>query len=174
MWCSHGSFRMRMSRRLAPLTAALLLLANVSLGSPLEKQMREVERLRHLTFVHDVAQRTIDRRELRPLIREQLSKSIPYSIEDYVSVLQALQLVDALQDQRFGATARDRALQHDTDGELAYHSLLEGEATLVMLEYLLEKTGQSFEEAVKSDFLVSAMGAASTAEKSIDASTPPY
>ena len=224
---------MRMFRRLAPLTAALLLLASVSLGSPLEKQMREVERLRHLTFVHDVAQRTIDRRELRPLIREQLSKSIPYSIEDYISVLQALQLVDAstpdvvdrmfqlydsqvlafydpmshtyfairqlpesltgigdssalresvvihelvhaLQDQRFGATARDRALQHDTDGELAYHSLLEGEATLVMLEYLLEKTGQSFEEAVKSDFLISAMGAASTAEKSIDASTPPY
>jgi hypothetical protein len=224
---------MPMSRRLTLLAAALFLLGNVSVASPLDKQMREVERLRGLTFTHDVAQRTIDRSELRTLIRDQLAKSIPYSIEDYVQVLTALQLVDsstpdvidrmfqlydsqvlafydppthtyfairqlpeglagiadssalqesvvihelvhALQDQHFGAAARDRALQHDTDGELAYHALLEGEATLVMLDFLLQKSGQSFDEAVKSDFLITALGAASSAEKSIDASTPPY
>src|SRR5712691_1318988 len=230
----HGRLvRIRMSKRLALLTAALVLVGGASLGSPLDRQMREVERLRGVTFAHDVAQRTIDRTELRPLIREQLAKSIPYSIEDYIQVLTALQLVDAstpglidrmfelydsqvlafydpmthtyfairqlpesiagisdssalrdsvvihelvhaLQDQRFAAAARDRALQHDTDGELAYHALLEGEASLVMLDYLLEKSGQSFEEAVKSDLLIGAMGSASTVEKSMEAGAPRY
>jgi hypothetical protein len=224
---------MRMSRVWAVLAASLFLVGNVSGASPLEKEMREVERLRGLTFLHDVTQRTIDRKELQPLIREQLAKSIPYSIEDYIKILEALQLVDgsapdvigkmfhlydsqvlafydpmthtyfairqlpeslagmgdagalresvvmhelthALQDQRFGAAKRDRALQHDTDGELAYHALLEGEATLVMLEYLLEKSGQSFDEAVKSDFLINALGGAAAADKTVDPGTPRY
>jgi hypothetical protein len=224
---------MPMSRMWAVLAASLFLVGNVSAASPLEKEMREVERLRGLTFLHDVTQRTIDRSELRPLIREQLAKSIPYSIEDYVKVLEALQLVDAstpdvigrmfqlydaqvlafydplthtyfairqlpeslgsltdagvlresvvmhelvhaLQDQRFGAAKRDRALQHDTDGELAYHALLEGEATLVMLDYLLEKSGQSFDDAVKSDFLINALGGAAAADKTVDPATPRY
>jgi len=224
---------MRMSRIRAVLAASLFVVGNLSAASPLEKEMLEVERLRGLTFRHDVTQRTIDRSELRPLIREQLAKSIPYSIEDYVKVLEALQLVDAstpdvigrmfqlydsqvlafydpmthtyfairqlpeslggltdssilresvvmhelvhaLQDQHFSASTRDRALQHDTDGELAYHALLEGEATLVMLDYLLEKSGQSFDEAVKSDFLINALGGAAAAEKAVDAATPRY
>jgi hypothetical protein len=76
------------------------------------------------------------------------------------------ELTHALQDQRFNATARDKALQHDTDGELAYHALLEGEATLVMLDYLLTKSGQSFDEAVKSDFLIDALGGAAAASRS--------
>src|SRR5260370_14880708 len=84
-----------MSRFWAILAAWLLFVGNVSGSSPLAKEMREVERLRGLTFLHDVTQRTIDRGQLQPLIREQLAKSIPYSIEDYVQVLEALQLVDA-------------------------------------------------------------------------------
>ena len=224
---------MRMSRVWAILAASLFLVGNVSGSSPLEKEMREVEKLRGLTFLHDVTQRTIDRSELQPLIREQLAKSIPYSIEEYVAVLRALQLVDgstpdviaslfklydsqvlafydpmthtyfairqlpeslagmgdtgalqqsvvmhelvhALQDQRFSAAKRDKALQHDTDGELAYHALLEGEATLVMLDYLLSKSGQSFDEAVKSDFLINALGGAAAADKAVDPGTPRY
>ncbi len=223
---------MRMSRRLG-LPATLLFLAGTAAASSLGPQMGEVERLRGLKFVHDVSQRTIDRSELRTLIRKQLSSSIPYSIEDYVQVLASLQLIDAatpgvvdrmlalydsqvlafydpithtyfairqlpesiagigeaaalresvvmhelvhaLQDQRFGAADRDRALQHDSDGELAYHALLEGEASLVMLDYLLERSGQSFEDAVKSDLLLSAMSMGSAAEKSLDASAPRY
>jgi hypothetical protein len=84
------------------------------------------------------------------------------------------ELVHALQDQRFNAARRDKALQHDTDGELAYHALLEGEATLVMLDYLLSKSGQSFDEAVKSDFLINALGGAAAADKSLDPGTPRY
>jgi len=223
---------MRMLRRLSILAAVLFVVGGASAAPPLQREMREVEHLRGITFRHRVVQRTIDRTELRPLIREQLEKTIPYSLDDYVRVLKALQLVDAsapdvvdrmfelydsqvlafydpithtyfairqlpaalagisdssalresvvihelthaLQDQRFDATRRDRALEHDTDGELAYHALLEGEATLVMLDYLLEKSGQSFEEAVKGDALMGAMGAAS-ADQSIAANAPPY
>src|SRR5262249_15299434 len=83
------------------------------------------------------------------------------------------ELTHALQDQRFDATARDKALQRDTDGELAYHALLEGEATLVMLEALLEKSGQPFEEAVKSDLLMG-MGAMAAADQSIAPDVPKY
>jgi hypothetical protein len=223
---------MRMSRLSALFAALLFLVGNASVATPLEKEMRQVERLRGLTFLHDVSQRTIDRSQLRPLIREQLAKSIPYSIDDYIRILGALQLIDAsrsdiveqmfklydsqvlafydpmthtyfairqlpesiagmgdanalkesvvlhelthaLQDQRFDAAKRDKALQHDTDGELAYHALLEGEATLVMLDYLLEKTGQSFDQAIKNDALINALGGAA-AEKTIDPATPRY
>jgi len=86
---------MRMSRFSKVIPALLLLVANVSVASPLDKEMREVEKLRGLSFLHDVTQRTIDRSELRPLIRQQLAKSIPYSIEEYVRILQSLQFVDA-------------------------------------------------------------------------------
>ena len=222
---------MRMLRRLSILAAALVVAGQASAASSLEPEMREVEQLRRLTFVHSVKERTIDRSQLRPLIREQIAKEIPYSLDDYVRVLKALQLIDAstpdvigkmfelydaqvlafydptthtyfairqlpaalagvsdstalrksvvlhelthaLQDQRFDATARDKALQHDTDGELAYHALLEGEATLVMLDYLLEKSGQSFDEAVKSDLLMG-MGAMA-ADQSVAPDAPRY
>ena len=43
------------------------------------------------------------------------------------------ELTHALQDQRFGAGAREATLTKDSDGELAFHSQLEGEATLVMM-----------------------------------------
>ena len=175
---------MRMFRRLNILAAtALLVAAAANAASPLQSEMREVEKLRGLTFLHPVVQKTSDRTDLRPLIREQLAKEIPYSLDDYIRVLKALQLIDrntpnvmdkmfelydsqvlafydptshtyfairqlpqavaslgnatmlresvvmhelthALQDQRFDATKRDRALRRDTDGELAYHALL--------------------------------------------------
>jgi len=223
---------MRMLRRLSVLAAALVLLGTAPAATSLDREMREVARLRGLTFLHSVKEKTIDRSQLRPLIKEQLEKEIPYSIDDYIRVLKALQLIDAstpdvagkmfdlydaqvlafydptshtyfsirqlpdalagvpdssalresvvlhelthaLQDQRYDATARDKALQHDTDGELAYHALLEGEATLVMLDSLLQKSGQSFDDAVKSDVLLG-MGAMAAADQSIAPDVPKY
>lgn len=222
-----------MFRRRSSVAAVLILGAVSCLASPLTPQMREVERLRGLTFLHDVAQQTIDRKELRGVLQKQLASSVPYSLQEYASILQALQLIDsssgavdrmlelydsqvlafydplshtyfairelpaavagiagagalrdsvvlhelthALQDQRFGAGERDRALLHDTDGEMAYHALLEGEASLVMLESLIDKTGQSFDDAVKSGLLVGAMDAGVPAmDAMIGKDTPRY
>ena len=52
------------------------------------------------------------------------------------------ELTHAMQDQLFAAGDRVAAMQHDWDRELAYHALLEGEATLVMLSDAMEKAGQ--------------------------------
>lgn len=223
-----------MSRRLGLFTGVLILFFSSGAGaSTLQQRMREVERLRGLTFTRDVKQRTVDRSELRALIQHQLINSVPYALDDYVEILKALQLIDrstpdvikqmldlyesqvlafydplthtyfavrqlpesiagladtsvleesvvmhelvhALQDQRFQAAERDRALLRDTDGELAYHALLEGEASLVMLQYLLVKNGQSFDDAVKNDLLIGAMTSAVAADKSVDAAAPRY
>lgn len=213
--------------------ALLSLVVTTAGASPLSKDMREVERLRGMTFVHDVTQRTIDRGDLRSLLREQIAKSLPYAADDYIQVLRTLQLVDAgdsgllekmldlydaqvlafydpashtyfaikqlpaaltslggaealkqsvvmhelthaLQDQRFSASKRDLELQRDADGELAYHALLEGEASLVMMAWLLEKGGQSLDVAVKNDMMVNLMASAAAAEKSMDPATPAY
>lgn len=208
-----------------PLAAAP---ADESLAGP----MRQVENLRGLRFDHAVEHRSIDRSELKERIREQMSKTMPYSSEDFAVVLQALQLVDkssdligsmlklyesqvlafydplshtyyslrdvsgqtkdlgdpgemadvveihelthALQDQRFGAGTRDLALMKDTDAGMAYHSLLEGEATVVMLAYAMGKNGVTLETIVKNDSLVSQLTSGSAGDKSIDPDTPKY
>jgi hypothetical protein len=85
------------------------------------------------------------------------------------------ELTHALQDQRFQAGARDLALQKDTDGGLALHALLEGEATLVMLDYVLDRAGQKLDDVLANpevlSMLTSSLGAA---DKTIDSSTPRY
>lgn len=212
---------------------SLVLVAGTAQAADLETAMVEVERLRHLTFLHGVAEKTIDRSDLRRVLRREIAKSLPYSPEEYVKVLQALQLVDAnqpkvlekmldlyeaqvlafydpmshtyfairqmpaamkgvpgaealqesvvvhelthaMQDQRFEASIRDRALERDVDAQLAYHALLEGEASLVMLDWLLEKGGQSLDAVVKNDAVLNLMTSAAAAEKTIDPGTPTY
>ncbi|HEY4640419.1 MAG TPA: hypothetical protein VII75_03675 [Thermoanaerobaculia bacterium] len=84
------------------------------------------------------------------------------------------ELTHALQDQRFRAGARDLALQKDTDGGLALHSLLEGEATLVMLDYVLDKAGQKLDDVLANPQVLSMLTSSLAADKTIDASTPRY
>ncbi len=72
------------------------------------------------------------------------------------------ELTHALQDQHFHIGERDLALRDDTDANLAYHALIEGEASLVMLAYMIEQNGGSFDEMINSDLLVGALSAAAT------------
>jgi len=85
------------------------------------------------------------------------------------------ELTHALQDQRFHAGARDLALQKDTDGSLALHALMEGEATFVMLDYVLDRAGQKMSDVMGSpealELLTSSMNAG---DASIDPGTPRY
>jgi len=228
-----SAVRMRMSRAFRLACSALVLLAGAAAAEPLSTAMRDVERLRGLTFVHDVAQRTVNRDDLRALLRAEVVKSFPYAPEQYVEILYAFQLVDtrspelidtlldlyqsqvlafydprshtyfavrelpaavaglgdpellqqsvvvhelvhALQDQRFGASQRDAQLLDDADAELAYHALLEGEATLVMIAYVMDRAGQPLDSAINSDALMNLASIAAAADKTIDASTPRY
>jgi hypothetical protein len=85
------------------------------------------------------------------------------------------ELTHALQDQRFRAGARDLALQKDTDGGLALHALLEGEATLVMIDYVLDRAGQKLDDVLANPEVMSMMTSSlGAADKTIDASTPRY
>jgi len=84
------------------------------------------------------------------------------------------ELTHALQDQRFQAGARDLALQKDTDGSMAFHALMEGEATLVMLDYLLDGAGQKLDDVLANEQMLSLLSSSLNADKTIDASTPKY
>ncbi len=70
------------------------------------------------------------------------------------------ELVHVLQDQKFGAGDVLVETMDDWDKSLAYHSLIEGEATLVMLDVLLGDLGGSLDEALEDDQIVTALGEA--------------
>jgi hypothetical protein len=85
------------------------------------------------------------------------------------------ELTHALQDQHFQAGARDMALQKDTDGGLALHALMEGEATLVMLDYILDRAGEKIGDVLASPEVLGLLTSSmSGADKTIDPSTPRY
>lgn len=222
-----------MPKRLLALAASFLLLVASAASDELGPAMRDVERLRGVTFLHDVARKNVDRKNLRAVLQREIAKSLPYPPEEYIAILAAMRLVDgaqpqlidklldlyeaqvlafydpvshtyfaisemppamasmgnaeaisksvvvhelthALQDQRFRASARDFELRHDADGQLAYHALLEGEASLVMLGWLMELGGQPLAEVVKNDAIVDMAANSSAAEAMIDPATPRY
>lgn len=222
-----------MFRRLSALLFALGLFAAELSAASLDKAMKDVERLRGVTFTGGVKQRTVDRADLPKLLREQIAKSLPYSTDDYVRILRTLQLVDpktpdvlgqmldlyqsqvlafydphahvyyaiselpamakeagsaellqeaiavhelthALQDQRFQAGERVEKLRRDTDAEMAYHALVEGEASLVMTAWMLEKGGQSLDEAMKNPSALDWLTDATVGDKFVDPDAPRY
>lgn len=85
------------------------------------------------------------------------------------------ELTHAMQDQRFHLGVRDRELQKDTDASLALHALMEGEATLVMIDYVLNRAGQKMDDMLADpetlSLLMSSLGGA---DKTLDPSTPKY
>src|SRR5436190_499628 len=222
-----------MFRRVFTLLFAIGLVGGELSAASLDRTMKDVERLRGVTFTGSVKQRKVARADLPALLREQIAKSLPYSIDDYVRILRALQLVDpkttdvvgqmmklyesqvlafydphthvyyainelpaavkgvggadmlqeaiavhelthALQDQRFHAGEREEKLRRDTDAELAYHALVEGEASLVMMAWMLEKGGQTLDAAVKNEATMQWLTDASVADKFVDPATPKY
>src|SRR5438045_3520728 len=86
--------RKRMSRRVFIVLFAVGLIGADLSAATLDRTMKDVERLRGVTFTRGVTQRKVNRADLPKLLREQIAKSLPYSIDDYVRILRALQLVD--------------------------------------------------------------------------------
>ncbi len=82
------------------------------------------------------------------------------------------ELTHALQDQHFHIGRRDIELRDDADAQLAYHALIEGEASLVMLAYMFEQNGGSIEDMLGSDLLVGALSTA--AAQTLPGGGPPY
>lgn len=92
-------------------------------------------------------------------------------IDDVVAVHE---LTHALQDQLFDAGRRIDSVQDDWDREIAYHSVLEGEATLVMIGGLYRNLGQSLDALTKDDSVIDAMMKAADVAGGIPANTPPF
>lgn len=220
----------------APRLLLLLLLTSCAQASPLAPGMKAVEEIRGREFAHDVKNVTIDRADLSTHLRAQMEKLTPYPLDDWGTLLRALQLVDvdnkqlvpkllalyeaqvlafydpqthtyysikqlpklpegaaklvdpktleetvmvhelmhALQDQHFQLAGKEKALMRDTDANLAYHAVLEGEAVLVMVAHMLGKSNMDFEEVIKDDAMLGLIGNAAQAEQMIDPSTPKY
>jgi hypothetical protein len=95
----------------------------------------------------------------------------PKVLEETVMVHE---LVHALQDQHFGLAKKEKELMRDTDANLAYHAVLEGEAVLVMVAHMLQKNNLDFNEVIKDDAMLNMIGGAAQAEQMIDPSTPKY
>src|SRR5215212_2608568 len=94
MGCANQPLREPMTpARRAPLLALVLLTACAQ-ASPLAPGMKAVEEIRGKKFLSEVRNVRIDRSELADQLREQMAKSIPYSLEDWGTMLRALQLVD--------------------------------------------------------------------------------
>ncbi|MBV9495635.1 MAG: hypothetical protein JOZ54_15415 [Acidobacteria bacterium] len=84
------------------------------------------------------------------------------------------ELTHALKDQHFDVGTKDYALRNDWDASLAYHSLMEGDASLVMMASVIEGMGASFDDMVKNEQMLSMLTTAAAADKTIDEGAPRY
>ncbi|HXG57784.1 MAG TPA: hypothetical protein VNL91_02055 [Thermoanaerobaculia bacterium] len=90
------------------------------------------------------------------------------------SMIAIHELTHALQDQHFDIGRRDLALRDDWDASLAYHAVIEGEATLVMMAALVESFGASLDEVVRTELFTGKLLEAAGAAGAIDPSAPSY
>jgi hypothetical protein len=84
----------RMSRRALLVALTLLLATAATAAEPFAQQLRDVEAIRGLKFLHAVQTRAITREELPRYLNEQFEKSLPISFDDYMLVLTSLRFVD--------------------------------------------------------------------------------
>lgn len=73
------------------------------------------------------------------------------------------ELVHALQDQQFDAGAELQRRKNDWDAQLAYMSVIEGEATLVMLAAVALTGGRSLDDLVADDTMLTNLAVAAAA-----------
>lgn len=105
-----------------------------------------------------------DPKEALLVIREDVMVTLGRETngDDETRIVIIHELVHAIQDQHFDLQAgMDR--ERDTDGDNAYHSVVEGDATLAMLGYVTEARGMPLSAITQSPELLSRIGATQTA-----------
>jgi hypothetical protein len=145
--------------------------ANANAGKELVPKLLALYEAQVLAF-YDAQSHTYYSINQLPKLPEQAAKlADPKTLEEMVTVHE---LTHALQDQHFKLGDKEKALMRDTDANLAYHAVLEGEAVLVMVAHILGKSGLDFNEVVKDDAMLGMITSAAQAEQMIDPSTPKY
>ena len=84
------------------------------------------------------------------------------------------ELTHALQDQHFEIGKKTAALRKDTDAAMAYHAVIEGEATLVMMAHMLTQAGASLDDLVKNEKMLTALMTSAASDTTLKAGTAPY
>ena len=84
------------------------------------------------------------------------------------------ELTHALQDQRFNAGERLEGLRGNSDAQMAYQAVIEGEAMLVMTAAFIEPLGQTLDALVKNEELLGMMASMSDMTTGIPDGVPPY
>ncbi|HVG23627.1 MAG TPA: hypothetical protein VND45_05690 [Thermoanaerobaculia bacterium] len=95
----------------------------------------------------------------------------PKVLEETVMVHE---LTHALQDQLFQLSKKEQSLMRDTDANMAYHAVLEGEAVLVMVAHMLQKNGVKIEEVIKDEAMLGMITSSVNADQMLDPATPKY
>lgn len=85
---------LRLARLLSARLVLLLLAASCAEASSLQPGMKAVEQIRGRKFTEQVKNVSIDRTDLQKHLLDQMQKSVPYSLDDWGTMLRALQLVD--------------------------------------------------------------------------------
>lgn len=137
-------------------------------SSDLTDKLLDLYQSQVLAFYDPTKHTYFDITELPDAVKDSVS---PELLKKSVAVHE---LTHALQDQYFDIGTKDDALREDWDGQLAYHSVIEGEASLVMIGWMLGEAGQSLDSIVKNDMLLNAMTEGAAAEKTIDPAAPRY
>jgi hypothetical protein len=106
------------------------------------------------------------------LLSEQVAgyydpKAQQFYLADWIELegqlpVMAHELTHALQDQHFNLRRFDKWPKGDSDAELAVHALIEGDATLAMMQYILRKPERARE------FMKSMSGTAASANEKIE------
>lgn len=82
-----------MSKRLLGVIALLFLASGAVADQSLDQSIKDVEKIRGLTFLAPVKTVSIQRDKLPVYLRAQFEKSLPYSFDDYMLLLESLRLV---------------------------------------------------------------------------------
>lgn len=106
-----------------------------------------------------------------PNLPEAAKVADPKVLEETVMVHE---LTHALQDQLFQLSKKEKSLMRDTDANMAYHAVLEGEAVLVMVAHMLQKNGVNLDEVIKDDAMLGMITSSVQADQMLDPSTPKY
>lgn len=146
-------------------------IANAEAGKELVPKLLALYESQVLAFYDAQSHTFYSIKQLPKLPEQALKLADPKMLEEMVTVHE---LTHALQDQHFKLGQKEIALMRDTDANLAYHAVLEGEAVLVMVAHLLAKSGLDFDEVVKDDSMLGLITSAAQAEQMIDPSTPKY
>ncbi|HEX6087259.1 MAG TPA: hypothetical protein VF266_22200 [Thermoanaerobaculia bacterium] len=106
-----------------------------------------------------------------PKLPDAAKLADPKVLEETVMVHE---LTHALQDQLFQLSKKEQSLMRDTDANMAYHAVLEGEAVLVMVAHMLQKNGVKLDDVVKDDAMLGLITSSVQADQMLDPSTPKY